>query len=169
MISAIIPYVLTIIGIVIDDAHNFPAMAIILTVVGVIWTAIRSRAKSYDKKGMLLAVGGHGLIWLLFRVFPNFGAKVIGTSIGILVSILIVAFVWAYFIGPSSTGSRSKAPARLPDIIYDSNNEQWICSMRYKDGTYDYRSQDGSRSVRIYHAEISGTGANTSEGYFHWY
>jgi hypothetical protein len=169
MISAIIPYVLTIIGIVIDDAHNFPAMATLLTVVGVIWTVIRSLAKRYDKKGMLLAVGGHGLIWLLLRVFPNFGAKVIGTSIGILVSILIVAFVWAYFSGSISTGKSTKASNRLPDIIYDSNNEQWICSMRYKDGTYDYRSQDGSRSIRIYHAEISGTGANTSEGYFHWY
>ncbi len=169
MISAIIPYVLTILGIVIDDAHNFPAMAVVLTVVGVIWTGIRGLSKKYQMKGMLLAVGGHGLIWLLFRVFPNFGARIIGTVIGLLVAILIVAVVWYYFSGSTSTGNRTKNSRRLPDIIYDNNNEQWFCSARYSDGTYDYRSKDGSRTIRIYHAEISGSGANTSEGYFHWY
>ena len=174
MISAIIPYVLTLIGIVIDTAHNFPAMAAFLTVVGVIWTAIRSLVKRYKWKGFLLALGGHGLIWLLFRGFPNVGIGLVSTLIGILVSIMIIAFAWVYILGPmfsSSNGKSSSSAAsnRLPDIIYDDNNQQWYCSQRYKDGTYDFRSQDGSRTIRIYHAEISGSGANTSEGYFHWY
>lgn len=171
MISAIVPYVLTLIGIVIDSVHNFPAMAIFLTVVGVAWTGIRCLVKKYAKKGLALALGGHGLIWILFRVFPNVGVGLVSTLIGILVSIMILAFAWVYVLSPMFSDSKSSNTGRvkgMPDIIYDGNNEQWICSNRYSDGTYDYRNKDG-RTIRIYHAEISASGANTSEGYFHWY
>ena len=174
MISVITPYVLTLIGIVIDSVHNFPEMAGFLTVVGVLWTLIRCLIKKIKGKGMLLSVGGHGFIWLLFGVFPSMGMKLVSTLIGILVSILILALAWVYVLSPmfSSSDGKSSNSGRvkgMPDIIYDSNNDQWICSQRYSDGTYDYRSADGSRTIRIYHAEISGSGANTSEGYFHWY
>lgn len=171
MISAIIPYVLTLIGIVIDSVHNFPAMAVVLTVVGVIWTGIHCLAKRYEKKGLILALGGHGLVWLLFRVFPNVGVGLVSTLIGILVSIMIIAVVWIEVLSPmfsDSKSSNSRRVSGMPDIIYDDSNEQWICSNRYSDGTYDYRNKDG-RTIRIYHAEITASGANTSEGYFHWY
>lgn len=171
MISAIIPYVLTLIGIVIDSVHNFPGMAITLTVVGVVWTGIRGLAKRYEKKGLILSLAGHGLIWLLFRVFPKVGVGIVSTLIQILVSIMILAAAWIYVLSPMFSDSKSSGSRKvsgMPDIIYDSNNEQWICSNRYSDGTYDYRNGNG-RTIRIYHAEISGSGANTSEGYFHWY
>lgn len=172
MISAIIPYVLTLIGIVIDNVHNFPAMATFLTVVGVAWTGIRGLIKKYEKKGLILALAGHGLIWLLFKVFPNVGVGLVSVVIQILVSILILAVVWIYVLSPTLSDSKSSNSGKvrgMPNIIYDDNNEQWICSNRYSDGTYDYRSKDGKSTIRIYHAEISGSGANTSEGYFHWY
>jgi hypothetical protein len=174
MISLITPYVLTLIGIVINSVHDFPAMAVVLTVVGVLWTSLRCLLHKMQGKEFLIYVGGHGLIWLLFDVFPGMGMKLVSTLLGILVSIVIIAVAWIYVLSPmfsNSDGKRSNSSRSnvLPDVIYDSNNNQWFCSQRYSGGVYDYRSADGSRTIRIYHAEISGSGANTSEGYFHWY
>ena len=49
MISLLGPYFLTFIGIIISGVHDFPAMAILLTVIGVLWTLIGGKMKGYDK------------------------------------------------------------------------------------------------------------------------
>ena len=41
MISLLGPYFLTFIGIIISGVHGFPAMAVLLTAIGVLWTLRR--------------------------------------------------------------------------------------------------------------------------------
>ena len=55
MISLLGPYFLTFIGIIISGVHDFPAMAVLLTVIGVLWTLIGGKMKGYDKVGILIS------------------------------------------------------------------------------------------------------------------
>ena len=56
--------------------------------------------------------------------------------------------------------------SRLPNIMYDSSNNRWQKGWTSYDHV-TYRN-DGGEEVTIWHAEISGHGALTSEGNFHW-
>ena len=57
--------------------------------------------------------------------------------------------------------------SRMPNIIYDSSNNRWQKGWTSYDHV-TYRN-DGGEEVTIWHAEISGNGAQTSAGHFHWY
>lgn len=56
---------------------------------------------------------------------------------------------------------------RLPIFIFDDQHHTWKKRGVYGDHAI-YDNDDG-REVFIYHANISGTSANTSAGTFHWY
>lgn len=73
MISLTIPYILTFIGIIIGGVHDFMAMAVFLTVIGAVWTAITCTVKSYSKQGLLIAEAVHGAIWIICKFFSMFG------------------------------------------------------------------------------------------------
>ena len=55
----------------------------------------------------------------------------------------------------------------LPDTIYDERNNAWESLGVFGDHA-EYQSNDGRR-VSIYHANISGSNANTNAGNFHWW
>lgn len=173
MISLIVPYILTLMGLITDAVHDFPEFAIFLTVIGVIWTGLRSILHGYGIKGILAFEGGHAVVWILCKVFPMLFAKLMGLLGGALAVIVLLVMAYFYFEDEgSSTGSSPATNTRsgavsMPHIIYDSSNNRWQCVGRFGSES-EYRSDDG-RTVRIYHADVSGSGANTSAGYFHWY
>lgn len=57
---------------------------------------------------------------------------------------------------------------RLPTIIYDDQNRAWYKQYMAGDSAV-YQEKESGERVTIYSGEISGSGANTSAGYFHWY
>ena len=79
MVSLIVPYFLTFLGLMVDSAHDFPAFAVVFTAAGVLWTAGRGLAKESGGKAIALMVAGHGVIWLLFKFKP----EMLGAAIGI--------------------------------------------------------------------------------------
>ena len=81
MISLIVPYFLTFLGLMVDSAHDFPAFAVVFTVAGVLWTAGRGLAKESGGKVIALTVALHGVIWLLFKFKP----EMLGAAIGIVI------------------------------------------------------------------------------------
>lgn len=170
MISFVIPYFLTFLGLVIDGAHHFLAMAIILTVIGVIWTGIACMTRDYSNKGIAIAEGVHAVIWLMFKVFPAFGAKLLGGFIGLVIAALIILLFVVFVMGggdeEKKTSGGGGTPS-MPNIIYDDNNNRWQLSHRNGGGESVYHN-DAGQEVHIYHQNVSGTNANTSAGNFHW-
>lgn len=173
MISLIIPYILTFMGLITDSVHNFPEFAIFLAIIGVVWTGIWAFLHNYGIKGVLAFESGHAIVWILCRVFPMLFAKLMGFLGGALAVIVLLVAAYFYFgdegssAGSSPSRSTRSGAVSMPHIIYDSSDSRWQCVGRFGDES-EYRSDDG-RTVRIYHADVSGNGANTSEGYFHWY
>lgn len=173
MISLIVPYILTFMGLITDAVHDFPEFAIFLTAIGVLWTGLRAFLHDYGIKGVLAFESGHAIIWILCRVFPVLFAKLMGFLGGVLAVIILLVMAYFYFededgstVSSSVQNTRSGAVS-MPNIIYDSSNNRWQCVGRFGSES-EYRSDDG-QTVRIYHADVSGSGANTSAGYFHWY
>lgn len=70
--------------------------------------------------------------------------------------------------GSDAVSDASSEPARLPTIIYDDQNCAWYKQYMAGDAAVYQKKESGER-VTIYSAEISGSGANTDAGYFHWY
>ena len=71
--------------------------------------------------------------------------------------------------GGSSSGSyrENSAAINLPNIIYDSANNRYICRNRYS--SHAVYEDDNGNTVTIYHSDVSGDTATTSAGNFHWY
>ena len=65
MVSLIIPYFLTWIGIIIGSVHDFTAMAVFVTVSGAVWTAIACTVKDFSRRGLLIAEAVHAVIWII--------------------------------------------------------------------------------------------------------
>ena len=90
--------------------------------------------------------------------------------------LLAAAFVWRLAAAvllhlPMSSGEVSGSGGSgvnaLPDTIYDERNNAWE-SLGVFGVHAEYQSNDGRR-VSIYHANISGSNANTNAGNFHWW
>lgn len=179
MISTIVPYVLTFMGLIIDGVHDFLGMAIFLTVIGVIWTGIAGLVKDYSKKGILIAEGVHGVIWIMCKFFPMFGAKLLGGITGLLIGAVVLIFAYIYILEPMFSGNHDSGDSpweqepsggngQMPNIIYDSNNREWHCLNRFANGEAEYHDKSGN-TIHIYHSNVEGNSAATSEGVFHWY
>lgn len=173
MVSLIIPYFLTWIGIIIGGVHDFTAMAVFLTVIGMVWTAITCTVKDFSKQGLLIAEAVHAVIWIVCKFFPMFGAKLLGGAVGLAVSVVILALIYVYFIAPSDTGhSQERQQDRmhqLPNRIYDDSRIPWECTWRSKTSQEaDYVNKKTGETMRIYHYNISGNSAQTDKGTFRW-
>lgn len=175
MVSLIIPYFLTWIGIIIGSVHDFMAMAVFLTVIGAVWTAIACTVKDFSRRGLLIAEAVHAVIWIICKFFPIFGAKLLGGAVGLAVSVVILALVYVYFFAPSDgdgrSGERQPAAAqKLPNRIYDGNNNPWECTWRSTTSQEtDYVNKKTGETIRIYHYSISGNSAQTDKGTFRWH
>lgn len=181
MVSLIVPYFLTFLGLMVDSAHDFPAFAVVFTAAGVLWTVGRGLVKESGGKVIALTVALHGAIWLLFKFKPEMLGAAIGIAIGLAFAAPVALIGWSAIIRPLFFGG-SSAPAfrggaedaapggrgTLPNIIYDDSNARWQLRRRNGDGSAVYYSDDG-REVLIHLNYVSGTTANTGEGTFHWY
>lgn len=182
MVSLIVPYFLTFLGLMVDSAHDFPAFAVVFTVAGVIWTAGRGLVKESGGKVIAFTVAIHGVIWLLFKFKPEMLGAAIGIVIGLVFAVPVALIGWSVIIQPLFFGGESPVPAfrgetddqapqgrgTLPNIIFDDGNNRWQLRYRNGDGSAIYYNDDG-REVLIHLNYISGTTANTGEGTFHWY
>ena len=183
MVSLIVPYCLTFLGLMVDSVHDFPAFAVVFTVAGVIWTAGRGLVKESGGKVIALTVAIHGVIWLLFKFKPEILGAAIGLVIGLVVAVPVALIGWSVIIRPLFFGDPSAAVpsfrggaedgapqgrGSLPNIIFDDSNDRWQLRHRNGDGSAVYYSDDG-REVLIHLNYVSGTIANTGEGTFHWY
>lgn len=56
---------------------------------------------------------------------------------------------------------------KLPNIIYDESNNRW--QLQQHNGDSVIYHNDAGQEVTIYFGQISGSGAVTSAGNFHWY
>jgi hypothetical protein len=175
MISLIVPYVLTLMGVIFKTVHDFTGMAVLLTVIGVVWTGIGGLVKGYSKKALLISEAVHALIWIGLVYFPGLIGNLLGGLIGLLVAIVIAVLAYIYIIDPIfSSGGKETAEAAapetaefIPNIIYDEGNNRWQCQGVYGDHAVYY--DDNGKQITIYHGAISGTQAVTNEGTFHWY
>lgn len=177
MISLGIPYMLTFIGIIIGGVHDFMGMAVFLTVIGVLWTAIACAVKKYSRQGFLIAEAVHAVIWIICKFFPMFGAKLLGGAVGLAVAIVLILLVYAYFFAPSdddgerhANGKKLTPAHRLPKRIYDDGNNPWECTWRSNTSQEaDYINKNTGETIRIYHYSISGNSAQTDKGTFRWH
>lgn len=71
MVSLIVPYFLTFLGLMTGSAQDFPAFAVFLTFIGVVWTLVRGLAKHSGFKIILLQEAIHAALWLLFNFSPE--------------------------------------------------------------------------------------------------
>ena len=175
MISIVMPYVMTLIGVLVGDGNDFLAFAVFFTGIGVVWTFIGAARKEFRGKGLLALEAGHGVIWLLFNFSPELLGKAIGLVIALPVAAAVV-LVGLNFVRELNEGSPApdlppqqddRTPLqRVPNIIFDGSNARWQLVNRGYD-TATYESDDG-RKVVLRHAEMGRSGANTNEGYFHW-
>ena len=173
MVSLIIPYLLTWIGIIIGGVHDFTAMAVFLTVIGVIWTAIACTVKGFSKRTLLIAEAVHAVIWIICKFFPMFGAKLLGGAVGLAVAVVILILVYVYFIAPSDDARPQKRqPERtrqLPNRIYDDSRTPWECVWRSKTSQEtDYVNKKTGETMRIYHYIMNENSAQTDRGTFRW-
>lgn len=173
MASLIIPYFLTWVGIIIGSVHDFTAMAVFLTAVGMIWTAIACTVKHFSKQGTLIAEAVHAVIWIVCRFFPMFGAKLLGGAVGLAAAVVILALAYVYFIAPSDDAPlkerQKESRQQLPDRIYDDRRTPWECTWRSKTSQEaDYVNKETGETMRIYHYNISGNSARTDKGTFRW-
>ena len=175
MVSLIVPYFLTFLGLMTGSAQDFPAFAVFLTFIGVVWTLVRGLAKHSGFKIILLQEAIHAALWLLFNFSPELLGKAIGLVIALPIAILVGVVGLSFFRGLSADDSAPAMPRqeddrtplqRVPNIIYDGSNSRWQLVNRGYD-TATYESDDG-RQVVLRHAEMGRSGANTNEGYFHW-
>lgn len=183
MISLLIPYFLTFLGLMTGDAQDFVAFAVFLTFIGVVWTLVRGLVKHTEGKILAVQLAIHGALWLLFRFSPELLGKAIGLVIGLAVAIPLAIVAYVYFIGPLFSGTLGKDdpapewenPIReggtelLPQYIYDGSNNRWTLVHRSGQGECLYRCEADGREARIFHANVRGTFANTDVGAFHWY
>ena len=173
MVSLIIPYFLTWIGIIIGSVHDFMAMAVFLTVIGAVWTAIACTVKDFSRRGLLIVEAVHAVIWIICKFFPMFGAKLLGGAVGLAVSVVILALVYVYFFAPSDEEHpqerRQEGRKQLPNRIYDDSNTPWECTWRSSTSQEtDYVNKKTGETIRIYHYSISGKAAQTDKGTFRW-
>lgn len=181
MVSLIVPYFLTFLGLMVDSAHDFPAFAVVFTAAGVLWTAGRGLVKESGGKVIAFTVALHGAIWLLFKFKPEMLGAAIGIVIGLAFAAPVALIGWNVVIRPLFFGGSSASAFRggaedagprdrgtLPNIIFDDANARWQLRHRNGDGSAVYYSDDG-REVLIHLNYVSGTTANTGEGTFHWY
>lgn len=175
MFSIVMPYALTLIGVLVGDGNDFMAFAVFFTVIGVVWTFIAATVKEFRGKGLLALEAGHAVIWLLFNFSPELLGKAIGLVIALPIAILVGVVGLSFFRGLSADDSAPAMPRqeddrtplqRVPNIIYDGSNSRWQLVNRGYD-TATYESDDG-RQVVLRHTEMGRSGANTNEGYFHW-
>lgn len=175
MFSIVMPYALTLIGVLVADGNDFLAFAVFFTGIGVVWTFIAGTMKEFRAKGLLALEAGHALIWLLFNFSPELLGKAIGLVIALPIAILVgvagLSFIQGLNEGGPApmpqNGTDERTPLqRVPNIIYDGSNARWQLVNRGYD-TATYESDDG-RTVVLRHAEMRRFGANTNEGYFHW-
>lgn len=175
MVSIVMPYALTLIGVLVGDGNDFMAFAVFFTVIGVVWTFIAATVKEFRGKGLLALEAGHAVIWLLFNFSPELLGKAIGLVIALPIAILVGVVGLSFFRGLRADDSAPAMPRqeddrtplqRVPNIIYDGGNGRWQLVNRGFD-TATYESDDG-RQVVLRHAEMGRSGANTNEGYFHW-
>lgn len=91
-------------------------------------------------------------------------------------SMIAAGFIWRLlgsiiFHTPISDDSEETANEfdirKLPNIIYDESNNQWQLQQRNSDSVMYHN--DAGQVVTIYSGQISGSGAVTSAGNFHWY
>lgn len=191
----ILPYLLSLAGMLLRQSYLHRAgpdgngamlctvAAVVLTAVGVKMTYTRLGGRYADRGQLLLALLAHAAVWLagLFAygavtwLLDKIGAVVyfVATVIGLLIGIQVMGGGFGG-IGGGRAGGGSEAagePASgiggLPTIIYDSNNDRWQC--RYRSGDHAVYFHADGREVTLYHADVSGTSANTSAGSFHWY
>lgn len=171
MISLLVPYFLTFIGIIISGVHDFPAMAIFLTAIGVLWTFIGGKMKGYDGKGILIAEAIHAVIWIVCKFFPMFGAKLLGGAIGLAISIVILAVVVSFFWGGSEGGEihgqTSAGTGEYPNVIYDEYNRAWQKMHDNGRGEASFQSDSGE-SVYFYPSNRYGNSAAAGGKKFHW-
>ena len=59
MFSIVMPYALTLIGVLVGDGNDFMAFAVFFTVIGVVWTFIAATVKEFRGKGL----GTQALEW----------------------------------------------------------------------------------------------------------
>ena len=173
MISLLGPYFLTFIGIIISGVHDFPAMAILLTVIGVLWTLIGGKMKGYDKVGILISEAIHAVIWIVCRFFPMFGAKLLGGAVGLVIGIAILAVVVSFFFGGSSdqdtrqqTGGGT-GEVIYPSTIYDEVNRAWQKMHDNGQGEASFQNDRGE-SVYFYPSNRYGNTASAGGRRFHW-
>lgn len=176
MISLIAPYFVTLLGVIVGGAWDFPAFAYLFLAVGVLWTLGRGLVAHSDKRTLIITLAIHAVIYLVYNFKPEMIGAAIGIVIGLAVAIPLAVVFFQHFaanfsIGGSRSGGSESAGenrrVRMPNIIYDEGNNRWQLSRDMGDH-FDYYDDNG-REVSIWVNSISGTSANTSEGTFHWY
>jgi hypothetical protein len=174
MISLIGPYVLTLMGVIFKTVHDFTGMAVLLTVIGVVWTGIGGLVKDYSKKALLISEAVHALIWIGLVYFPGLVGNLLGGVIGLLVAFVVAVLAYIYIIEPIFSSGKKEKPGEavqeaaevIPGVIFDQNNNRWQCQGVYGDHAVYY--DDSGRQTIIYHGMISGTQAINNDGVFHW-
>lgn len=127
------------------------------------------------------------LILVMFSEGDGFFVELIWWAISsaynLYVSLICVVSVFALFLpggrrasGAGQVGAQeegeigsesSRDLSRMPNIIYDSSNNRWQKGWVSSDHvTYH---NDVGEEITIWHTDISGSTAMTSEGSFHWY
>lgn len=179
--SLIIAYALTIVGLIFAGVHDFAGMGIFLTAIGVVITLVHGLRAKYKPVALVAALAVHAALWIVPNFSPELVGKLIGAAIGIPIAAALVIGVLLPLVQSMFGSEQPAAPARpeqqetpgefditaLPDIVYDSNNQQWQRYGVYGDHVL-YRSADG-QEVNVYNAQISGKSANTDKGSLHWY
>ena len=83
MISLIAPYFVTLLGVIVGGAWDFPAFAYLFLAVGVLWTLGRGLVAHSDKRTLIITLAIHAVIYLVY----NFKPEMIGAAIGIVIGL----------------------------------------------------------------------------------
>lgn len=150
----------------------FTGLAVILTVIGVLKTLIKGEGTA----GKLGGVAVHGAIWLvgtvLLRIIVPIVIVVVLAFIVLqfVLKIDVLSMIGRLFEGAAAASEKQAGEdplQALPAIIYDSENVQYMKQGYY--GDHVEYAADGGRTLTIYHADISGSSAQTNAGTIHWY
>ena len=134
MISLIAPYFVTLLGVIVGGAWDFPAFAYLFLAVGVLWTLGRGLVAHSDKRTLIITLAIHAVIYLVYNFKPEMIGAAIGIVIGLAVAIPLAVVFFQHFaanfsIGGSRSGGSESAGenrrVRMPNIIYDECNNRW--------------------------------------------
>ena len=83
IMSLIIAYALTIVGLIFAGVHDFAGMGIFLTAIGVVITLVHGLRAKYKPVALIAALAVHAALWIVPNFSPELVGKLIGAAIGI--------------------------------------------------------------------------------------